>query len=100
MVLGLWIGLALGGRAAAVRSRLDRIRYALAASLVVWLISLALLVGFNPTAPEPFQFIEQVVVASGMDKADDYIVERAAKGVIVVTVDVEWSSELVEGPMA
>jgi hypothetical protein len=37
MVLGLWIGLALGGRAALVPSRLDRIGYALGASLVLLL---------------------------------------------------------------
>jgi hypothetical protein len=37
MVLGLWIGLALGGRAELGPSRLDRIGYALGASLVLLL---------------------------------------------------------------
>jgi uncharacterized protein YaiI (UPF0178 family) len=41
-------------------------------------------------------FIEQVVVASGMDQADDYIVERAAKGVIVVTADVPLAARVVK----
>ena len=41
-------------------------------------------------------FIERVVVPSGMDKADDYIAERAAKGVIVITADVPLASRAVK----
>jgi uncharacterized protein YaiI (UPF0178 family) len=40
--------------------------------------------------------IERMVVASGMDKADDYIAERAAKGVIVVTADVPLAARCVK----
>ena len=41
-------------------------------------------------------FIERVVVASGMDKADDYIAEHAAKGVIVITADVPLAARCVK----
>jgi uncharacterized protein YaiI (UPF0178 family) len=41
-------------------------------------------------------FVERVVVASGMDKADDYIAERAAKGVIVITADVPLAARAVK----
>jgi uncharacterized protein YaiI (UPF0178 family) len=41
-------------------------------------------------------FIERAVVPAGMDKADDYIAERAAKGVIVVTADVPLAARAVK----
>ena len=39
----------------------------------------------SPIAVPRDPFIERVVVAAGMDAADDWIAERAAKGAIVVT---------------
>jgi uncharacterized protein len=45
-----------------------------------------------PRAP----LIERVVVASGMDKADDYIAERARKGAIVITADVPLAARAVK----
>jgi uncharacterized protein len=41
-------------------------------------------------------FIERVVVGAGMDVADDWIAERAAKGVIVVTADVPLAARAVK----
>ncbi len=40
--------------------------------------------------------IERVVVSSGMDKADDYIAEHAAQGVIVITADVPLAARVVK----
>ena len=55
----------------------------------------------SPIAVPREPFIERVVVASGMDKADDYIAERAAKGVIVITADVPLAARAVkEGAVA
>ena len=41
-------------------------------------------------------FIERVVVAAGMDVADDWIAERAAKGAIVVTQDIPLAARAVK----
>jgi uncharacterized protein YaiI (UPF0178 family) len=41
-------------------------------------------------------FIERVVVAAGMDVADDWIAERAAKGAIVVTQDIPLAARTVK----
>jgi len=41
-------------------------------------------------------FIERVVVSAGMDVADDWIAERAAKGAIVVTQDVPLAARAVK----
>jgi len=41
-------------------------------------------------------FIERVVVAAGMDQADDYIAERSAAGVIVITADVPLAARAVK----
>jgi uncharacterized protein YaiI (UPF0178 family) len=41
-------------------------------------------------------FIERAVVAAGMDKADDYIADRAANGVIVITADVPLAARVVK----
>lgn len=49
----------------------------------------------SPIAVPREPFIERVVVATGMDKADDHIAERAAAGVIVVTADVPLASRAV-----
>jgi hypothetical protein len=42
----------------------------------------------SPIAVPRDPLIERVVVSAGMDEADNYIAERAAKGAIVVTADV------------
>jgi uncharacterized protein len=59
------------------------------------------LIGGRPDAePGPTSagrpFIERVVVSAGMDAADDWIAERAAKGVIVITADVPLASRAVK----
>jgi len=41
-------------------------------------------------------FIERVVVPAGMDVADDWIAERAAKGAIVVTQDIPLAARAVK----
>ena len=50
----------------------------------------------SPIAVPREPFIERVVVAAGMDKADDYIAERAAQGVIVITADVPLAARCVK----
>jgi len=40
--------------------------------------------------------IERVVVAAGMDAADDWIAERAARGTIVVTQDIPLAARAVK----
>ncbi len=42
----------------------------------------------SPIAVPRDPLIERVVVSAGIDEADNYIAERAAKGAIVVTADV------------
>jgi uncharacterized protein YaiI (UPF0178 family) len=49
----------------------------------------------SPIAVPREPFIERVVVASGMDKADNYIAEHSAKGVIVITADVPLAARAV-----
>jgi uncharacterized protein YaiI (UPF0178 family) len=41
-------------------------------------------------------FVERIVVAAGMDVADDWIAERAAKGAIVVTQDIPLAARAVK----
>jgi uncharacterized protein YaiI (UPF0178 family) len=55
-----------------------------------------LVVSNSPIAVPREPFIERVVVAAGMDKADDYIAERAAAGVIVITADVPLAARSVK----
>jgi uncharacterized protein YaiI (UPF0178 family) len=50
----------------------------------------------SPIAVPREPFIERAVVPPGMDKADDYIAERAAKGVVVVTADVPLAARAVK----
>jgi len=50
----------------------------------------------SPIAVPREELIERVVVAAGLDKADDYIVERAAAGVVVVTADVPLAARVVK----
>jgi uncharacterized protein YaiI (UPF0178 family) len=49
-----------------------------------------------PIAVPREPWIERVVVSAGMDKADDYIAEHSAKGVIVITADVPLASRAVK----
>jgi uncharacterized protein YaiI (UPF0178 family) len=55
-----------------------------------------IVVSNSPIAVPREPLIERVVVASGMDKADDYIAERSGQGVIVVTADVPLAARAVK----
>ena len=50
----------------------------------------------TPIAVPREPWIERVVVAAGMDVADNWIAERATKGAIVVTADVPLASRAVK----
>ena len=50
----------------------------------------------SPIAVPRDPLIERVVVAAGMDAADDWIVERATKGAIVVTQDIPLAARVVK----
>jgi uncharacterized protein YaiI (UPF0178 family) len=50
----------------------------------------------SPIAVPRDALIERVVVAAGMDVADDWIAERAAKGAIVVTQDIPLAARAVK----
>src|ERR1051326_542323 len=50
----------------------------------------------SPIAVPREPWIERVVVASGMDAADDWIAERAAKGAIGVTQDIPLAARAVK----
>ena len=50
----------------------------------------------SPIAVPREPLIERVVVAAGMDAADDWIAERAAKGAIVVTQDIPLAARAVK----
>ena len=50
----------------------------------------------SPIAIPRDPLIERVVVAAGMDSADDWIAERATKGVIVVTQDIPLAARAVK----
>jgi uncharacterized protein YaiI (UPF0178 family) len=50
----------------------------------------------SPIAVPPDPMIERVVVSAGMDAADDWIAERAAKGAIVVTQDIPLAARAVK----
>jgi uncharacterized protein YaiI (UPF0178 family) len=49
-----------------------------------------------PIAVPREPFIERIVVSAGMDQADDYIAERSARGVIVITADVPLAARAVK----
>src|SRR5256714_8058822 len=53
-------------------------------------------VGNSPIAVPRDPLIERVVVAAGMDAADDWIAERATKGAIVVTQDIPLAARVVK----
>ena len=50
----------------------------------------------SPIAVPRDPLVERIVVASGMDAADDYIAERAAQGAIVITQDVPLAARAVK----
>jgi uncharacterized protein len=50
----------------------------------------------SPIAVPRDPLIERIVVPSGMDVADDWIAERAAKGAIVVTQDIPLAARAVK----
>jgi len=50
----------------------------------------------SPIAVPREPFIEHVVVAAGMDAADDWIAERATRGSIVVTQDIPLAARAVK----
>lgn len=50
----------------------------------------------SPIAVPRDPLIERVVVAAGMDAADDWIAERAARGTIVVTQDIPLAARAVK----
>ena len=55
-----------------------------------------LVVSNSPIAIPRYEFVERVVVGSGMDEADNWIAERAGEGAIVVTTDVPLASRAVK----
>ena len=55
-----------------------------------------IVVSNSPIAVPHDPLIERIVVAAGMDKADDFIAERSTKGVIVVTADVPLAARAVK----
>jgi uncharacterized protein YaiI (UPF0178 family) len=54
----------------------------------------------SPIAVPRDEMIERVVVAAGMDEADNWIAERAHRGDIVVTADVPLASRCVKSGAA
>lgn len=50
----------------------------------------------SPIAVPRDEFVERIVVGSGMDEADNWIAERARRGDIVVTADVPLASRAVK----
>jgi uncharacterized protein YaiI (UPF0178 family) len=50
----------------------------------------------NPIAVPRDEFVERVVVGSGMDGADNWIAERAGRGDVVITADVPLASRCVK----
>jgi uncharacterized protein len=50
----------------------------------------------SPIAVPRDEFVERVVVGSGMDEADNWIAERATRGDVVVTADVPLASRCVK----
>jgi uncharacterized protein YaiI (UPF0178 family) len=50
----------------------------------------------SPIAVPRDPSIERIVVPAGMDAADDYIAERAAKGAIVITQDIPLAARAVK----
>jgi hypothetical protein len=55
-----------------------------------------LVVSNSPIAVPRDEFVQRVVVGSGMDEADNWIAERAGAGDIVITADVPLASRCVK----
>jgi uncharacterized protein YaiI (UPF0178 family) len=55
-----------------------------------------IVVSNSPIAVPRDPLIERVVVAAGMDAADNWIAERAARGIIVITADIPLASRCVK----
>ena len=55
-----------------------------------------LVVSNSPIAVPRDEFIQRVVVGTGMDEADNWIAERAGRGDIVITADVPLASRCVK----
>ena len=55
-----------------------------------------LVVSNSPIAVPRDEFVERVVVGSGMDEADNWIAERAHEGDIVITADVPLANRCVK----
>jgi hypothetical protein len=55
-----------------------------------------IVVGNSPIAVPRDPLIERVVVAAGLDEADNWIAARAARGAIVVTADIPLASRCVK----
>ncbi|MGH8637852.1 MAG: YaiI/YqxD family protein [Burkholderiales bacterium] len=53
-----------------------------------------------PIAVPRDEFIERVVVGSGMDEADNYIAERAQRGDVVITADIPLAARAVKAGAA
>src|ERR1044072_6116566 len=54
----------------------------------------------TPIAIPRHPLVERVVVAAGMEAADDWIAQRAAKGAIVVTQDIPLAARAVKAGAA
>lgn len=55
-----------------------------------------ILVANQPLRVPPSRFIKAIQVSGGFDVADDYIVEQAAAGDLVITADIPLAAALVE----
>jgi len=59
-----------------------------------------IVVSNSPIAVPRDPLVERVVVAAGMDEADDFIAERAIRGDIVITADIPLASRCVNAGAA
>ena len=59
-----------------------------------------IVVSNSPIAVPRDPLVERVVVAAGMDEADDFIAERATRGDIVITADIPLASRCVRAGAA
>jgi len=59
-----------------------------------------IVVSNSPIAVPRDPLVERVVVAAGMDEADDFIAERAIRGDIVITADIPLASRCVKAGAA
>ena len=59
-----------------------------------------IVVSNSPIAVPRDPLIERVVVAAGMDEADNWIAERATRGAVVITADIPLASRCVKAGAA